>query len=548
MLKYIPDYHIVRGDRDREFNLEDDDQLLSHGGAMILTSPEIITDNKLEYSNGNCEIAIAELPEFKLSTIALYRPPIPNFSLNKFKDILVKVKSYIAEVREKKPGFRIILGGDFNFPERVLEWVQGEHGVYPDPKSGDTDEKVAFRLLTDLVDEFNLEQLVDKPTRNGAILDLLYTNAPELFSDCTVERLKPLSDHDLVTFPLRVSDCSAETVEETPPDIPEILKYNFKQADHERMAQELSTVNWTEKLGQIDGIEDANQVLVSEIESAAERAQVPKYKVKCKTDDRKLKKLLDERKQLHKKLNNIERKPNLRQVHLDTLKKNIEAKNLQIREFIDTRRSKEEEKILGEIKANPAAFYKYANSTRETKVKVGPLKEGVNYESGPKKMADILSRQFKSVFSVPQLNPLGLSGDFNINDEMSDIVLEEKDFRQAIKDMSASSAPGPDGLKASIFKDYVDQLIEPIMLIWRLSLDSGKLPEGTALAVITPIYKGGGACRSLAASYRPVALTNHLTKIFERVLRKQMVTYLEKHNLMNNTQHGFRSGRSTVIL
>ena len=38
--KYLKNYHIIRGDRDREYDLEDDAQLLSHGGAMILTSPD----------------------------------------------------------------------------------------------------------------------------------------------------------------------------------------------------------------------------------------------------------------------------------------------------------------------------------------------------------------------------------------------------------------------------------------------------------------------------------------------------------------------------
>ena len=84
----------------------------------------------------------------------------------------------------------------------------------------------------------------------------------------------------------------------------------------------------------------------------------------------------------------------------------------------------------------------------------------------------------------------------------------------------------------------------PIKKIWRLSLDTGKLPEGTTLAYITPIFKGGA--RSLPANYRPISLTNHLTKIFERILRKDILQHLETNHLMNNTQHGFRSGRSTL--
>ena len=37
-----------------------------------------------------------------------------------------------------------------------------------------------------------------------------------------------------------------------------------------------------------------------------------------------------------------------------------------------------------------------------------------------------------------------------------------------------------------------------------------------------------------------------MTKIFEREVRKALVAYLEKHNLLPTDQHGFRQGRSTL--
>ena len=75
--------------------------------------------------------------------------------------------------------------------------------------------------------------------------------------------------------------------------MPEITKYNFKQADQERMARELAGVDWDDKLGDANMIEEANDILVREIVSAAERAEVPKYK-NGRSTDRRLKNLLDE--------------------------------------------------------------------------------------------------------------------------------------------------------------------------------------------------------------------------------------------------------------
>ena len=82
------------------------------------------------------------------------------------------------------------------------------------------------------------------------------------------------------------------------------------------------------------------------------------------------------------------------------------------------------------------------------------------------------------------------------------------------------------------------------MKIWRRCLDAGKMPQGPIRAIVTPIFKSDD--KSEPANYRPVSLTNHITKIFERVLRKHLVQHLESQDLMNKSQHGFRDGLSTV--
>ena len=46
--------------------------------------------------------------------------------------------------------------------------------------------------------------------------------------------------------------------------------------------------------------------------------------------------------------------------------------------------------------------------------------------------------------------------------------------------------------------------------------------------------------------YRPVALTSHIVKIFERVIRHALVKHLEEQGLLPDGQHGFRALRSTL--
>ena len=50
----------------------------------------------------------------------------------------------------------------------------------------------------------------------------------------------------------------------------------------------------------------------------------------------------------------------------------------------------------------------------------------------------------------------------------------------------------------------------------------------------------------MASNYRPVSLTSHIVKIFERVVRKKLVDHFESNNLLSDHQHGFRKGHSCL--
>lgn len=54
--------------------------------------------------------------------------------------------------------------------------------------------------------------------------------------------------------------------------------------------------------------------------------------------------------------------------------------------------------------------------------------------------------------------------------------------------MATTSALGIDGITAGNYKNYTDQLIN-FGKIWQASLESGKLPAGTAQVIITLIYR-----------------------------------------------------------
>ena len=127
---------------------------------------------------------------------------------------------------------------------------------------------------------------------------------------------------------------------------------------------------------------------------------------------------------------------------------------------------------------------------------------------------------------------------------LTDITFTEKDIQGACAELRESSAAGADCVPASLLKVCRNELSRPLFILWRASLDQGCIPADLLLVLISHVHKGGS--RGIPKNYRPVALTSHIVKVFERVVRRSLVEHLEGNGLLPDGQHGFRALRSTL--
>ena len=134
-------------------------------------------------------------------------------------------------------------------------------------------------------------------------------------------------------------------------------------------------------------------------------------------------------------------------------------------------------------------------------------------------MAEILSSQYRSVWSEPKEKLQEATKLFPEEEIMTsrlwDIAFNEDDIMIAIDELSPSAAPGPDKFPAILLKNCKEILSQPLHHIWRKSLSLGQYPRDMKLADVIPIHKGGS--QGSASNYRPIALTSHLSKVFEKV-------------------------------
>ena len=523
------------------------------GGVIIYINNYLTYETLISDSDEMCSLVAVYVNELELIVFVVYRPP-PNYKnkyhgelLEKsFENVVVK-NFYKVMNRYKSLVPDVILTGDFNFPKAI--WTNGIGRT-----QGDTISNTRSLLkLINLAADFNLLQMVSEGTRdtkkgNSNILELIFTNNHELLTNIYIEPSK-ITDHKYI-----VCDTSHIYFQTTQNPLPSqdinLSSYNYLMANWKAIKAKLSEIKWEEILSKQKTSEGKLNVILDTVISI-----VDEYCAKFKQRGRNQKNIPRDRRILLRK--RIKLKKKLREKYLTTSKKfNIERAiediEQQLLDSLKNERNNEEMQAIENIKINPKHFFTYAKKHNKTKSKIGPFKVNNEITTDPEKISNKLLEQYSLAFSVP--NPQYKIKDpkefFSVNDaphgqQLTDFVFSKEDIAKEVKNIKTDSAAGPDFFPAILLKECAKELSEPLYLLWRHSLDNGDIAPLLKKAIVCPIHKAKSP-RSDPISYRPVSLTSHIVKSFERVLRAKIVNFLKENNLIPNDQHGFISGRSTL--
>ena len=451
---------------------------------------------------------------------------------DEFKDFLEKFDQEVTNLPSPTPN--ILLAGDFNLPHAV--WPSGE------PKSGATpDERRMLELLSDFCSQNFLIQITDQATHKaGNVLDLMLTNSSDSFPQIEAIPTAPISSHYLVRATTVFSSPNPQPADDrqSKSSFDRVNMFS-EDTDWQQIKASLDHTDWTQ-IFENQTVTQMTDKFTSICESLAwayaprrakstgKKSHIPRHRHIL------MRKRTRVRKQFHSKL--LPDKRNLIMTKLAHIERQLQD-SYRSQEDYDERRAVEK------IKSNSKYFYTYAKKRAKLFVPIGPLAndEGklVSNSAG---MAEILSNQYRKVFSRPA--PITLNLLNQPQNSISDISFNERSIVRAIDELSNNSAPGEDRFPAVFLKSCKHQLAKPLYLIWRRSLDCGEIPQMLKQSTITPIHKGGS--RKEAKNYRLVALTSHLIKIFEKVIRSHIVDFIESNSLLNPNQHGFRAGHSCL--
>ena len=79
---------------------------------------------------------------------------------------------------------------------------------------------------------------------------------------------------------------------------------------------------------------------------------------------------------------------------------------------------------------------------------------------------------------------------------------------------------------------------EALNCIFNLSLLQGVVPDILKISKVKPIDKGGETFDP--TNYRPISTLSSFSQIFEKLVYKQLINYIEKYSILTECQFGFR--------
>lgn len=88
-------------------------------------------------------------------------------------------------------------------------------------------------------------------------------------------------------------------------------------------------------------------------------------------------------------------------------------------------------------------------------------------------------------------------------------------------------------------------MLKPLALLFNKSFTSGVFPDSLKIGKVVPVYKKGN--KHDIRNYRPISILPVLSKVFEKIVYNRLISFINKYNILSESQYGFRAQRSTEL-
>jgi exonuclease III len=490
------------------------DRVMGAGGVLIAVKNNIRVNILPRLYRDPTEMLWVELSNLgrgkKIIFGTYYRPRCNDLvSATAFAESVDVARVYAANNQAK-----LIITGDLNCND--ITWRDARDPI----------RHRGSAVILEAVEQAHLSQLVHEPTRNAAILDLVFCSHPDLVSNlCTVPAF---SDHVGVYF---VSSFKVAPPQEIPK-----TRHHWNRANFDRMREMLVLFDEQFQNSYASRSVEENWILMKAAFSRVVEENVPSSSTrpKLKILPREVIRLCRRKQRAYKTLRLYDTPEN--QARYRALRK---ASKRAV-----SRANRDHMEMIARSLAteNTRPFWGFIKSLRQDRTDIPLLRLNDGTEiTDPVQKARIFNEEFVNVFTaeprhtyLPDLPPPVY--------HMNPFTITVDGVRKRLESLNVTKACGPDGVSGRFLCFAAPFISASVTALFNQSLNSAEIPTDWKSAIVHPVYKKGD--KSLPLNYRPISLTCVLCKQLEHILVSQINRFLGAHNLLYERQHGFRSGQS----
>lgn len=100
------------------------------------------------------------------------------------------------------------------------------------------------------------------------------------------------------------------------------------------------------------------------------------------------------------------------------------------------------------------------------------------------------------------------------------------------------------GLNTKVFEQIYPMIAGTLCDIFNSCIEQDKFPRKLKVAKVVPVHKKDDI--NDCGNFRPISVLPIISKVLETIINVRLVSFLDKHLILNNSQYGFRSNRSTI--
>jgi hypothetical protein len=241
----------------------------------------------------------------------------------------------------------------------------------------------------------------------------------------------------------------------------------------------------------------------------------------------------------------------------NTYKVQLQNLNRTIKTQLTQHKNERWENILKKATTRDNSLWKIAKSRTKKRSEIPPLIDTNTEAISDEQKSECLASHFQQVHNNNFANN---TEHINIENIIDNIIRQptqtDKDYIKTIitnpnevgcilRKLKTNKATGEDQIDNMILKNISRKTTVQLTYIINSILKLNHFPDQYKTAIVVPIPKAGKSLNK-KENFRPISLLNSISKVIEKIMYRRFNTFLDEHNITQDSQFGLKNHHNTT--